>query len=137
MLNFNPLVLSLVALALFTQFSAPAQANAESNAETEAVPRISLEAGAGSLLLYFQGRAAYRLPVLDDRIDVFAGYSFIEAGFIGSSSNAVTVGGRYYLMTEGWFQPYGLAGLGLWVTRDTGAGNRPANQPELKSCNLR
>ena len=80
------------------------------------VPRFSAQAliGLNLFLPYFGGEVSYRLPVLSDRIDVYADYA-LNVTLCGCGGNqSYLVGARYYFKPSGWWQPYATVRAG-WM----------------------
>ena len=80
------------------------------------VKRFGIEAGIGgnTFLPFAQGKISYRLPLLDDKLDVFGAHS-IGSG-MGEYIQISMLGAKYYFLTNGLFQPYVGAGGGFAFT---------------------
>lgn len=72
------------------------------------IKRWSLEAGVGGLLFFAHGRVAYRLPVLDNKLAIFAEYSPLETEYdlFPGRYHAAMIGARYYADPLGPFNLY-------------------------------
>lgn len=125
-----------LALSFLCASLSTAPALARKQAEPAPEPqRWSLEAGIGAnvLIPYLSTRLTYRLPVLQNQIDVFLEaqpFNPVIAGSTGLIAQELGLGGRYYFATEGGFRPYAtlLTGLNFTLTdQPTGVGTtRPA-----------
>jgi hypothetical protein len=93
--------------------AAPAALAAE---PAQSVPRIGFTAlvAGNALIIPSAGvRLSYRLPVLADRLDVFAGWDPMNAAMTTAQLQIAHVGVRYYFLTEGAWQPHALASGGV------------------------
>lgn len=81
--------------------------------EFDAIKRFALEAGAGVnvILPFLNLRGTYRLPTLEDKLDVFVGFQPVVANY--HIQQGLEAGARYYFMNTGWFQPYATASAGF------------------------
>jgi hypothetical protein len=135
---------SLFSIALCAFFSSMAPVSAETDlpisesdvsAKTEQKPpteikRWSLEAGIKMLLLDYQVRVNYRLPILEDHWSVYASYAPLTAEydlFPGRFHNAL-LGARYYLNPSANFWQ------NLYVTGAAGASFNPTGAKHPNSA---
>jgi hypothetical protein len=82
----------------------------------EPVPRFGFTAlvAGNALVVPSAGfRLSYRLPVLADRLDVFAGWDPMNLALTTAQLQFAHVGARYYFLTEGAWQPHALASGGV------------------------
>ncbi|MEZ0367806.1 MAG: hypothetical protein ACAI44_01830 [Candidatus Sericytochromatia bacterium] len=96
----------------------PVQAGSPPEPSPPYVPRFGIELGISPNIIWgadAHARLSYRLPVLDDRLELFVGMlrdgSLADAYGGGLGRDVYQLGGKYYFLTEGWFNPFlGLAG---------------------------
>jgi hypothetical protein len=104
------LLASLVALGTLAALS-PAALAQEAD---RPVARFSATGLFAPLVLPSAGlRLSYRLPVADDRIDVFAGWDPANFNLTLSPPKMLHLGGRYYFTTQGPWQTFALASAGI------------------------
>lgn len=99
------LAASLLALATV---ATPAIAQAA----PDAPPRLSVQGDVGlnAILPTYEFQVGYRLPTLDDRLEVFAGYAPPSPSLAtGSYFNVARAGVRFFLIPRGAFQTFLMA----------------------------
>lgn len=110
------IILAIIMLAAISQpvVAQTAETSAAQPVSQTDIKRWSLEAGVGGLLAYVHGRVAYRLPVLDDKLMIFADFAPLESEydlFPGRFQTAM-IGARYYLDPVGPSSLYFALGAG-------------------------
>ena len=96
--------------------------------------RFSLQADVGlnAVLPLAEGQIAYRLPALDNRLEVFAAYQPWAPSLATASLSLVSLGARYYWGGDDIWRPFALAAVGDAMSSTSGAGsNVPAGMAGL------